>query len=591
MSTSKQIDKICCLFLALSLLLTVLFMNCEALGVEASSGALGYESRLFSTDRVHTIEIAIDDWVGFLDTCENEEYTACSVVIDGETYKNIGLRAKGNTSLSTVSQMGSDRYSFKLEFDQYDSGKSYHGLDKLCLNNVIQDNTYMKDYLAYRMMAEFGVDSPLCSYVYITVNGEDWGLYLAVEGVEDGFLQRNYGGDHGELYKPDSMSFGGGWGNGMEFNMDDFVMPQQPQGGERQMPEGRQSPTAGRERPSENDGEALSPPAMPGGGGFGGMGSDDVKLQYIDDDSDSYENIFNNAKTTVSQSDQARLIASLKTLNSYRDLETVLDVEEVLRYFVVHNFVVNGDSYTGSMIHNYYLYEEDGRLSMIPWDYNLAFGTFRAGDADTAVNDPIDEVLTDRPMQAWIFSDDVYTERYHALFTEFLDTVDMDGLIDSAYALIAPYVEKDPTKFCTYEEFETGVQTLKTFCGLRGRSVRGQLSGDIPATESGQTADGAALIDASQITLSDMGAMDRAGGPGNMGDFGGSAAPDERASHGTPVFGQAPEQSAGPPNGESGFSPPDAQNVDRAGLYRFALFGVSALVLAIGVLIAKRFGR
>lgn len=49
-------------------------------------------------------------------------------------------------------------------------------MDKLCLNNIIQDNTYMKDYLCYQMMADMGVASPLCSYVYITVNGEDWGF-------------------------------------------------------------------------------------------------------------------------------------------------------------------------------------------------------------------------------------------------------------------------------------------------------------------------------------------------------------------------------------------------------------------------------
>ena len=80
----------------------------------------------------------------------------------------------------------------------------------------------MKDYLTYAMMNEFGVNSSECSYVYITVNGEDWGLYLAVEGVEEAFLERNYGSDYGELYKPDSMSFGGGRGNGMEFDMGDF---------------------------------------------------------------------------------------------------------------------------------------------------------------------------------------------------------------------------------------------------------------------------------------------------------------------------------------------------------------------------------
>ena len=53
-----------------------------------------------------------------------------------------------------------------------------------------------------------------------------------------------------------------------------------------------------------------------------------------------------------------------------------MDIESVISYFVAHNFVCNFDSYTGSMIHNYYLYEDGGLLSMLPWDYNLAFGGF-----------------------------------------------------------------------------------------------------------------------------------------------------------------------------------------------------------------------
>ena len=210
MSTHKHIDKVCLAAALLAVILCAVFVNGEALGMEIASHAAGYETRLFDTARVHTIDIVMDDWDSFIETCENEEYAACSVVVDGEALGNVGIRAKGNTSLSNVSSMDSDRYSFKIEFDQYESGKSYYGLDKLSLNNLIQDATMMKDYLVYQLMGEFGVDAPLCSYVYITVNGEDWGLYLAVEGVEDAFLQRNYGNDYGELYKPDSMSFGGG---------------------------------------------------------------------------------------------------------------------------------------------------------------------------------------------------------------------------------------------------------------------------------------------------------------------------------------------------------------------------------------------
>lgn len=518
MSTHKNIDRICIAALVIAMIVTVIFMHADTAGVITASASCGYESRLFDTSKVHSIDIVMDDWEGFLETCEDEEYTACTVIIDGDSYKNVAIRAKGNTSLSTVSQLGSDRYSLKIEFDHYNSAENYYGLDKLCLNNIIQDTTYMKDYLSYQLMAQMGVPSPLCSYAYLTINGEEWGLYLAVEDVEDAFLARNYGSDHGELYKPDSQSFGGGRGNGKDFNMDDFDPEDfNPEDFDpSQMAQG-----AGGGMPEQN-GDNRGPNGDDHGPGGGmSMGSDDVKLQYIDDDTDSYANIFDNAKTDITKADKKRLIASLKSLSEGTDIEDVVDTDEVIRYFVVHNFLCNGDSYTGSMIHNYYLYEEDGQLSMIPWDYNLAFGTFQSSDATAEVNTPIDTPVSggsmdDRPMLSWIFADDTYTQLYHQYFSEFLDSVDFDTLIETTKELIAPYVEKDPTKFYTYEEFEQGVEALKTFCELRTESIEGQLDGTIPSTADGQSQDDSNFIDASALTLSDMGTMNN-GAPGDGG--------------------------------------------------------------------------
>ena len=122
MSTSKHMDRICMAAIAAVLVLTLLFMNGAGLGLVASGQAMGYESRLFTTDQVHRIDIVMNGWDTFIAACENEEYSACSVVIDGESYKNVGIRAKGNTSLSSVSAMGSRRYSFKLEFDRQKGG-------------------------------------------------------------------------------------------------------------------------------------------------------------------------------------------------------------------------------------------------------------------------------------------------------------------------------------------------------------------------------------------------------------------------------------------------------------------------------------
>ena len=163
---------------------------------------------------------------------------------------------------------------------------------------------------------------------------------------------------------------------------------------------------------------------------------------------------------------------------------------------------------------------------MIPWDYNLAFGGFSAGgggsdSATQMVNYPIDTpvsggTIDSRPMLAWIFADESYTELYHTYFdtfiSEYFESGYFENLITETENLIASYVEQDPTKFCTYEEFETGVDTLKSFCLLRAESIRGQLDGTIPSTSDGQQEDDSALVDASSISLTDMGSMGHGGG-------------------------------------------------------------------------------
>ena len=149
---------------------------------------------------------------------------------------------------------------------------------------------------------------------------------------------------------------------------------------------------------------------------------------------------------------------------------------------------------------------------MIPWDYNLAFGTFESGDAGSSVNASIDSPVSggnvdDRPMLGWIFSDESYTEKYHELFAEFTERWFSQGqlaqLIEETRALLQSFVEKDPTKFCTVGEFDTGVQTLEKFVTLRAEAVNRQLSGDVFE------------VDATGLDTSDMGSMGS-----TMGGFG-----------------------------------------------------------------------
>ena len=633
MTGSKTIDRVCCLALAVMLVLTAIVWTGKAASGKQSVITVGYEG-LFDSGFVHTIDIEIADWDGLIASATQETYTECAVTIDGERISNVGIRAKGNTSLSSVASMSSEKYSFKIEFDQFVKGKTYHGLDKLSLNNLIYDATMMKDYLAYTLMNRTGVPSPLCSYVQISVNGEPWGLYLAVEGVEDGFMERN-NMTTGELYKPDSMSFGGGRGNGRDFDFEQFRVNDDesaetsetndasaaqtegtgnpfgtpPGGADWRMPSGMTLPDGagmpdGFQMPGSGntsdgfqipDGESVpdgfrmpdtpvtddsqegdSRPSRGGGFRMGGgmfnfgMGSSDVKLQYIDDDPESYANIFNNAKTDVAnifnnaktdvgKKDKTRLIETLKTLNS-DDAQSVVFTDEVIQYLAVHDFLQNDDSYTGMMVHNYYLYEEKGKLAMIPWDYNLAFGGMGGGsDASSTVNSPIDTPVSngtgsDRPLIAWIFSDEAATAQYHETYSRFIaDTVESGWLaseISRVADLIRPYVEADANSFYSAEEFDTAVEALQSYCALRSKSVRGQLEGTIPSTSEGQRADKSALVDAGTLSISDMGVMNTGGG-GPGGDKAPSMPGGDMLSFGASGFPvppsgfQAPGDSAG----------------------------------------------
>lgn len=453
----KYIDKICLIVTVFSLVLTILFMNGASLGLVPASAAPGYETRLFDQTKVHTVDILIDDWSTFLETGAEEEYRACTLVIDGEKFSNVGIRVKGNNSRRLTEKYGHDRYSLKIEFDHYTYG-TYYGLDKFSLDSSFQDNSYLKTRITFDMMEHMGVPTPLCSYTWVRVNGEDWGLFLAIEEPEEAFAKRNYGPDHGKLYKPDYK----------------FL-----------------------------DAENA-----------------DVHLRYTDNDFDSYDNIFRHAKFDVTDADKQRLIDALKTLSTGENLEIAVNIEEVLRYFTVQVFVVNLDSYLGKTGHNYFLYEEEGVLSMLPWDYNLAFATYSLGmpdpinDSTLYVNYPINtpasgEIMRKRPLYHNLMKHNEYFARYHEhfdyLIESYFESGYFEGFLQDTREMIAPYVEKDPTAFCSYEDFLLGTETIEGFCLLRAESVRGQLNGTIPSTIAAQAEDATGLIDASSIWLPDMG--------------------------------------------------------------------------------------
>lgn len=593
------------------LLVTVITLGCIlAVGYsEQLNGMLGnteirseYTDRLFDTDNIITVNIKMDEeqWQEMLDQAIQETYYPCDVEINGTLFSDVGIRPKGNTSLSSIaSDPDNDRYSFKLEFDRFIDGQTCFGLDKLVLNNSYADTTYMKEALIYDMFQYLGTDASLYNYAKISVNGEYWGVYLALEAVEDSFMLRNFGMEQGHLYKPDSMNMGGKEKGNMP-PMDDIrqaleemdsserekmiekfreqrnpdgeeqqKMPQIPQQDETSRSEAK--PAEGRDMPPEEwqneapDGQMQNPQTEEGGipergeppegggpgGGPGGQGNG-ANLNYSDDSLDSYSDIWEGAVNESTESDHRRVVTALKQIGEGTELESCLDVDNILNYMAVHAFAVNEDSLSGSMAHNYYLYESGGKLNIIPWDYNLSFGGMHGNDATAMINDPIDEPYSSTHFFDAFLEQEEYSERYHEACRRLMDYFD-SGEFEKTYqrirSQIDELVETDPNAMYTYEEYLTGTDMLYQTMLLRAESIRGQLDGNIPSTKEGQQMDSSSLVDGSSVDISAMGVMQMGGG-----------GPDKRdrndAPNDFPEAGEQEESEEKPQQNENQFQPP-----------------------------------
>lgn len=163
------------------------------------------DQEIFPKQEVIEVKLTIDktDFQDMLENPMDEEYKNASVDYNGYQFDNIAVRTKGNSSLSSVARMDSDRYSLKLNFDYYIDGQTLSGLSVINLNNNFSDATYLREYLTYQLLEEMGVPVPKTSFVNLYINDELWGLYLAVEQIDEPFLKRYYENASGDLYKPD----------------------------------------------------------------------------------------------------------------------------------------------------------------------------------------------------------------------------------------------------------------------------------------------------------------------------------------------------------------------------------------------------
>lgn len=348
---------------------------------------------------------------------ETPLYVPCNIEFNGKNWYNVGIRYKGNSSLS-ASSSGVKKLPFRLEFNKFEEeyieikGQTFYGFPALSMSSNYNDKSFVREKIACDLFNEFGVPAPQTAFYELYIDyGEGpiyFGLYTALEVVFESMLNTQFGSESGNCYKPD--------GTGASFSSSGFDLSH-----------------------FEN------------------------KTNGIDGDSDIqtlYDILHSSKRTTDTPAWQA-------------ELESVFHVDGFLKWLAANTTIQNWDTY-GRMTHNYYLYHDpaDNLIKWIPWDNNEAFEEGKQGGALAFEFSSISD--EDWPMIGYILS----VPAYEALFKQHILTF-INGVfkpakmqIDYGYLqlLIQPSVDKetsDYTFLTSSTNFPSAMATLMSHVNSR----------------------------------------------------------------------------------------------------------------------------
>lgn len=126
-----------------------------------------------------------------------------TVTVNGQVLEAVDIRKKG-----FLGSLSGSRPSFKLNFEKLRPGRRHYGLERMTLNNNLQDPSNTHTCMSYKLFREAGVAAPRCNFARVSVNGKDLGTYSHVESIKKAFLKRNFDNDAGNLYEAQIADFG-----------------------------------------------------------------------------------------------------------------------------------------------------------------------------------------------------------------------------------------------------------------------------------------------------------------------------------------------------------------------------------------------
>jgi spore coat protein CotH len=102
----------------------------------------------------------------------------------------VGIKLKGGLgSRRSIDE----KAGLKISFGKFVKGQTFLGLEKMTLNNMVQDPSMEHEVLAYHAFRQMGVYAPHTGYSYVWVNGKSYGLHLNLETLDKVALGKQFG--------------------------------------------------------------------------------------------------------------------------------------------------------------------------------------------------------------------------------------------------------------------------------------------------------------------------------------------------------------------------------------------------------------
>lgn len=387
-----------------------------------------FSQDFYDINKIRDIKITFKEkkWDHILDSLMKDgkgKRLEADIVVDGIKYKQVGVRYKGNSSYNSIRKQKKSKLPFNIDANFKLKKQTFQeGILSLKLSNMSMDPSCIREVLGY-YMANSIMPSPKANFCRLYVNGKYLGVYTNTESIDERFLKNHFKNNKGVLVKCDPN-----WA-------------------------------------------IKEPAACPKG--------DNASLLYQGEDSTCYLRNYE----LKSKYGYKELIKLVRILNKEAEkLESLLDIDKTLWMHAYNHTMVNLDSYSGMLSHNYYLYKDtNGIFFPLIWDLNLAFGGFNKDYKKTLTEDQLfnysiveHQLDPSRPLIQKLLEKPLYRKLYLAhvrfIYKHLFANEALLKKADEYHKFIDAEVLKDKNNLYTYSEFK---QNLESRVGSGNTSVVG----------------------------------------------------------------------------------------------------------------------